>query len=276
MENNAMQVFENPEFGQIRTVEINGEPWFVGKDVAEILGYANQNRDIVRHVDEEDRLMMNGESKLNTEMVSSLGQRGGWVINESGLYSLILSSKLPTAKEFKRWVTSEVLPSIRKNGGYIYDQENMTDAELMAKAILVAQKTIESLNTRCKALDGQVVEQQKVIEEMKPKASYYDLILQSTNAVAITQIAQDYGMTAQQMNKKLNEMRVQRKVGKQWILYKEYSSGGYVDSETVPVDRRDGTIMSVMHTKWTQKGRLFIYDLLKKEGILPKMERNAV
>lgn len=140
----------------------------------------------------------------------------------------------------------------------------------------MADRTINELKEKCNLLDGQVVEQQKVIEEMKPKASYYDLILQSTNAVAITQIAQDYGMTAQQMNKKLNEMRVQRKVGKQWILYKEYSSGGYVDSETVPVDRRDGTIMSVMHTKWTQKGRLFIYDLLKKEGILPKMERNAV
>lgn len=97
---------------------INGEPWFVGKDVAEILGYANQNRDIIRHVDEEDRMMVNHESQLNTETVSSLGQRGGWIINESGLYSLILSSKLPTAKQFKRWVTSEVLPAIRKTGGY--------------------------------------------------------------------------------------------------------------------------------------------------------------
>lgn len=97
---------------------INGEPWFVGKDVAEILGYANQNRDIIRHVDEEDRMMVNHESQLNTETVSSLGQRGGWIINESGLYSLILSSKLPTAKQFKRWVTSEVLPAIRRTGGY--------------------------------------------------------------------------------------------------------------------------------------------------------------
>lgn len=90
----------------------------MGKDVAEILGYANQNRDIIRHVDEEDRMMVNHESQLNTETVSSLGQRGGWIINESGLYSLILSSKLPTAKQFKRWVTSEVLPAIRKTGGY--------------------------------------------------------------------------------------------------------------------------------------------------------------
>lgn len=114
----AIAIYQNSEFGQIRTMTINGEPWFVGKDVAEILGYANQNRDIIRHVDEEDRMMVNHESQLNTETVSSLGQRGGWIINESGLYSLILSSKLPTAKQFKRWVTSEVLPAIRKTGGY--------------------------------------------------------------------------------------------------------------------------------------------------------------
>ena len=113
---NNLQIFKNPDFGQVRVTEHDGEPWFVGKDVADILGYQNQNRDIVRHVDEEDRFM--GDKKLNTEMVSSLGQRGGWLINESGLYSLILSSKLPTAKQFKRWVTSEILPSIRKNGTY--------------------------------------------------------------------------------------------------------------------------------------------------------------
>ena len=103
-----LQIFSKPEFGSIRTLEINGEPWFVGKDVAEVLGYTNPSKALIDHVDDED--------KLNNETLSSLGQRGGWLINESGLYSLILSSKLPTAKEFKRWVTSEVLPSIRKHG----------------------------------------------------------------------------------------------------------------------------------------------------------------
>ena len=116
---NELKIFENKEFGSIRTVEVNGEPYFVGKEVAAILGYVNQNRDIIRHVDEDDRMMINNESELNTETVSRLGQRGGWLINESGLYSLILSSKLPTAKKFKRWVTSEVLPSIRKHGAYM-------------------------------------------------------------------------------------------------------------------------------------------------------------
>ena len=134
-----LQIFKNDEFGEIRTVEISGEPWFVGKDVAEILGYTNPNEAIQDHVDDDE--------KLNSKMLSSvkidLGQRGGWLINESGLYSLILSSKLPNAKAFKKWVTSEVLPSIRKHGGYISGQAEMSPEELMARALQVAQKTLE-------------------------------------------------------------------------------------------------------------------------------------
>ena len=110
MQKNELQIFKNEQFGEVRVVEQNGEPWFVGKDVAEILGYQNASKALSDHVDEDD--------KLNNESLSSLGQRGGWLINESGLYSLILSSKLPQAKQFKRWVTSEVLPSIRKQGYY--------------------------------------------------------------------------------------------------------------------------------------------------------------
>lgn len=107
---NNLQIFNSPEFGQVRTIQQNGEPWFVGKDVAEILGYTNPSKALVDHVDDED--------KLNNDSLSSLGQRSGWLINESGLYSLILSSKMPKAKEFKRWVTSEVIPAIRKTGKY--------------------------------------------------------------------------------------------------------------------------------------------------------------
>ena len=134
---NKMKVFENERFGKIRGVMIDDEPWLVGKDVAAALGYSNASKALIDHVDDED--------KLNNESLSSLGQRGGWLINESGLYSLILSSKLPDAKKFKRWVTSEVLPSIRKTGGYIAGQDSLTDVELLAKAVLIAQKTIEEL-----------------------------------------------------------------------------------------------------------------------------------
>ncbi len=156
---NDLQIFESPEFGKIRTLEVEGEPWFVGKDVADILGYQNASKALADHVDAED--------KLNNESLSSLGQRGGWIINESGLYSLILSSKLPTAKKFKRWVTAEVIPSIRKNGGYVSGQENMTPEELMAAALLMANKTIENQKLRLSTLtvDNQI---------MRPKADYFD------------------------------------------------------------------------------------------------------
>ena len=165
--NNEIQIFSNEEFGEIRTVAIDGEPWFVGKDVAEILGYANPNEAISDHVDDEDKL----NSKTLSSFSANLGQRGGWLINESGLYSLIMSSKLPAAKKFKRWVTSEVLPSIRKNGGYIAGQENLTPEELMAKALMVAQKTLAEREARIADLTVQN-------QIMQPKASYFDELVE--------------------------------------------------------------------------------------------------
>ena len=148
-------------------MEHNGEPWFVGKDVAGILGYQNASKALADHVD--------GDDKLNNESLSSLGQRGGWLINESGLYSLILSSKLPTAKQFKRWVTSEVLPSIRKHGGYVAGQETMSDDELMAKALLMAQSKIE--------------EREKQIKEMTPKAIFADAVAASHTSILVGELA---------------------------------------------------------------------------------------
>lgn len=143
---NNIKIYENIEFGKIRVEEIDNEPWFVGKDIAEILGYSDTNQAIRNHVDEEDKLIRNfNGSGQNRNMI---------IINESGLYSLILSSKLPTAKKFKKWITSEVIPSIRKNGGYIANQENLSDDELMAKALIVAQNKIN--------------EREKTIEQMKP------------------------------------------------------------------------------------------------------------
>ena len=161
-----MTVFKNlvhPEFGELRTVEIDGEPWFVGKDVATALGYADVNKAVAMHVENEDK-------KLNDKSSPSFGQRGATLINESGLYSLILSSRLPSAKEFKHWVTSEVLPSIRKNGAYIRNQENMTPAEIVARGLIAAQKIIEErekeivhLNNRCGRLTQTIAEKQDVI-----------------------------------------------------------------------------------------------------------------
>lgn len=158
-------VFKNlvhPEFGELRTVEIDGEPWFVGKDVAEALGYSNARKAVLVHVDAEDKGVTKWDTLGGTQQMT--------IINESGLYSLILSSKLPSAKEFKHWVTSEVLPSIRKNGAYIRNQENMTPAEIVARGLIAAQKIIEErekeivhLNNRCGRLTQTIAEKQDVI-----------------------------------------------------------------------------------------------------------------
>ena len=142
---NDLQIFKSEQFGEIRTVEIDGEPWFVGKDIASNLGYKDTVNALKSHVDSED--------KAGWQITTQFGDKETTIINESGLYSLVLSSKLPTAKAFKRWVTSEVIPSIRKHGGYIHGQETMTDAELLAKALLVANRQIEERQKRIDALE---------------------------------------------------------------------------------------------------------------------------
>ena len=171
---NNLQLFENADFGTIRVMERDGKPWFVGKDVAEILGYQNGSRDINRHVDDEDR--------QNYQNGTFESPRGMTIINESGLYSLILSSKLPTAKQFKRWVTSEVLPSIRKHGGYIPGQDTMTDDELMAKALIMAQSKIAEKNK-------QIEEKDEQIKKMEPKAVFADAVASSHSSILVGELA---------------------------------------------------------------------------------------
>lgn len=164
---NELMVFSNPEFGEIRTVQIDGDPWLVGKDVAQALGYQNPSKALADHVDNED--------KLNNETLLSLGQRGGWLINESGLYSLVLSSKLPGAKKFRRWVTAEVLPSIRRNGGYIAGQGSMTPEELMAAALIMANKTIEA--------------QKEKLNACRPKVLFADSVAASRSSILVGEMA---------------------------------------------------------------------------------------
>lgn len=171
---NNIQVFNNSEFGTVRTVEVNREPFFVGKDVTDILGYQNGSRDINRHVDEEDRhkiMLFDGNQDKETI-----------VINESGLYSLVLSSKLPTAKKFKRWVTSEVLPAIRKTGGYIGGAENMTEAEIMARAVLIGQRTIEEQKRKIDNL-------QEEIAVNRPKVLFADAVSASHTSILVGELA---------------------------------------------------------------------------------------
>ena len=174
----SFKTFRSNEFGEIRTLEINNEPWFVGKDVAEVLGYANQNRDILRHIDEEDRIMVDGTQYQNGIEFDykQIGQRGGWLINESGLYSLIIGSKLPSAKKFKRWVTSEVLPQIRRTGGYIPISQEDDEKTIMAKALMISQRTIEEKDALLAQKEKQV---QYLSYEVESKDRYLNQIAQS-------------------------------------------------------------------------------------------------
>ena len=242
------QIFKNAEFGPIRTCMVDGEIYFVGKDVALGLGYLNTRKAIRDHVDDED--------KLEERIVTSGQNRDLIIINESGLYSLILSSKLDSAKRFKRWVTSEVLPQIRQNGRYELEQHN--------NLLTQQNHVLESRN----ALLEEITAQQK------PLTDYARHILSSTQTVTITQIAQDYGFSAVRFNELLMHLRIQHKVGGQWILYSPNLNKGYVQSFSSYFVKPDGEVQVKVHTRWTQSGRLFLYEELKKASILPLIELN--
>lgn len=278
---NEIKIFNNPLFGEVRVFIVNNEPWFVGKDVALLLGYAKPENALSTHVDDEDKTITliqgtGSNYKSNTT-----------IINESGMYSLVFGSRLKTAKEFKRWVTSDVLPSIRKTGGYLATKQDDTPELIMARALQVAQMTIDKHNARiiqleaenaekCKAIEQaeeQVIQLSDTVASMKPKVDYCDIILQSKETVATTQIAQDYGMTAKAFNILLRNFGIQHKVAGQWILYAPYLPLGYVQSESIPITHTDGRKTTKLFSKWTQKGRLFLYEELKKNNVLPLIER---
>lgn len=265
-----LQIFTNEQFGEIRTIEIDGEPWFVGKDIADILGYSNSSKAVSSHVDEEDKTFAMLDMAHSQNGNVPIGQSKTALINESGLYSLIISSKLPNAKGFKRWVTSEVLPSIRKHGMYAVD-ELIANPDLAIKALIALKEEREKVTT----LKTTVAVQEQQISELKPKASYYDVVLNCKDLLSATEIAKDYGKSAMWLNEFLRNHGVQFKQSGVWLLYQKYAEKGYTSTKTHNyLDDKGGT-HSKVHTYWTQKGRLFIYDLLKSHGILPTMEQAA-
>ncbi|HDJ6088686.1 TPA: phage antirepressor KilAC domain-containing protein [Staphylococcus aureus] len=249
----ALQTFNFEEL-PVRTLEVDGEPYFIGKDVADTLGYANGRDALSKHVDEDDKKVL---TSRNTTL-ENLPNRGLTAVNESGLYSLIFSSKLESAKRFKRWVTSDVLPAIRKYG--IYATDNVIEQTLKDPDYII------TVLTEYKKEKEQNLLLQQEIGELKPKADYVDEILKSTGTLATTQIAADYGISAQKLNKLLHEARLQRKVNKQWVLYSEHMGKSYTDSDTITIVRSDGREDTVLQTRWTQKGRLKIHEIMTEFG----------
>jgi len=250
---NELKIFHNKEFGQVRAIEIDGEPWLGGKDIAEILGYSNPLKAIRDHVDEEDKGV--------NEMVTPGGRQNIIIINESGLYSLILGSKLPSAKKFKHWVTSEVLPSIRKSGGYIANQENLTPEQIIANAVIVAQNIIK--------------QKDKQLEEQRPKVLFADAVATSHQSILIGELAK----LLKQNGIDIGEKRLFQFLRDNGFLIKRQGTDynmptqksmelGILEIKERTITNPDGSIRITKTTKVTGKGQqYFINKFLSEKNV---------
>lgn len=268
--NHQNQVFNHPQFGEICTVQQEeGKVLFKANDVARSLGYAETAKAVRTHC--------KGVSVLDTPIENQYGtvvMQPTKFISESDVYRLVMRSKLPEAEKFQDWVCEEMLPAIRKDGAYLSEkalQRAVTDPEFfigVANAIRKEKEQRLEIESRCTEQLLLIGRQKETIEELGKRSAYAETVLQNKDLVDITQIAQDYGLSGRRLNAILHEKRVQYKSGKQWILYAPYKGNGYVGSETSQLENGK----TVMRTRWTQKGRLFIHDLLKADGILPVHE----
>jgi len=250
---NEIKIYEHPKFGQLRIILIDGQPWFFGKDVAGSLGYQNPQKAVRDHVFPEDKTVNESFTVNGTAVL---------LINKSGLYSLILSSKLESAKEFRHWVTSEVLPSIGRYGCYMTPE---TAQNLLGNPdflILLLRRFSEMQDENFLLLEENA--------ELKEKCSYLNVILRSKSDLPMTVIAKDYGFSAQKMNALLNFLGVQyRMKSGYWVLYEKYQDYGYTKMHTYPSGKNQfRTCMC-----WTEKGRKFLYELLKENGYVPLCEQ---
>lgn len=259
---NKIEVFTKAEFGELRTVNVGDKIMFVASDVAKALGYSRPADAITAHC----------KGSVKHRLPTNGGMQELKIIPEGDVYRLITHSKLPAAEKFESWVFDEVLPSIRKHGAYMTED---AIKKVMAEPDFIIQLATELKKEReqNEQLTETCSQQQQVIGELKPKADYVDKILKSDSLVTITQIAKDYGMSGQGMNKVLHDLHIIYSCNKQWLLYSQHQAKGYTFSETVDIPREDGTTKVVMNTKWTQKGRLFLYETLKKRNLLPLIER---
>lgn len=253
-----LQVFNNELFGLIRAVVVENEPYFVGRDVATALGYSDPVSAITQHVDNEDRVKHripdNQGFKQNTT-----------IINESGLYSLIFGSKLPLAKSFKRWVTSDVLPSIRKTGGYIHSTTEDTPELIMARALQVAQATIKNHQRLIQALEEDNGKLSKENEVLVPKAKYTDEVLMSETTYTMTQVAKEFGMGANDFSDFLFKKKIIYRQSGMWMMFAKYDNEGYSAVRTKTIDKNRGSVFTSSYLVWTEKGRMFLHNKFDKE-----------
>lgn len=268
---NELTVFQNEQFGQVRTIVKDGEPWFIAADVCRALEVKNA-RDAVARLDDDEK------GVVLTDTLG--GQQNMTIVNEPGLYALVLGSRKPEAKAFKRWITHEVIPSIRKHGAYL-------TPETLGKAIADPQWSIALLTAlkeereKVSSLQEENAAQKQLLAEAAPKVRYCDVVLRSKGTVSISKIAKDYGMSAQEMNQTLANLNIHYRQGNCWLLYQRYARSGYTQSHTtVAPDGKRGnhkTMRATLSTNWTQKGRLFLYEVLKsKLNLVPLIERDEV
>lgn len=258
-----LQEFHNDQFGNVRIIQENGKPFFCGADVAKALGYSNPRDALRRHC----------KGGVKRDTLTNGGNQTIMYIPEGDVYRLITHSKLPSAQQFESWVFDDVLPTIRKHGVYasLETAEKLLGDPDFAIATFTALKKEKELN---KALTETINVQQKQIANMKPKATYCDIVLNCKETVPISVVAKDYGWSARRMNKWLYEHNIQYKQGSIWLLYQDYSSCGYTQTKTRTFHKKDGEDVISVQTQWTQKGRMFLYELLKKNHILPLIEQS--
>ena len=254
---NELKIFENHKFGEVRTIEEDGKVLFCGSDVAKALGYTNPSKALSDHC--------RGGLTKRYPIVDTLGRTQEAIfITEGDIYRLAARSKLPGAEEFERWVFDEVIPSIRRTGAYMMPQDYPSALRALADA--------EEKKMRLLAENQR---QAQIIADFEPVRQYVDTILESPAVLATGQIAADYDLSANRLNKILHEEGVQHKVNGQWILYKKHMGKGYTKSRTTPITHSSGQQDIKMHTYWTQKGRMMIHNILTARGILAVMDRDS-
>ena len=254
-----LQIFKNEQFGEVRTADIKGEVYFNLNDCCKILELSNPRKTLER---------LNPKGVTTSDTLTNGGVQQANFINESNFYKLVFQSRKPEAEKFADWVTSEVLPTIRKHGMFATDE--LLDSPDFAIATLQKLKEEREERKRLEVANSQL---QLELQEAQKQARYLDLIIESKASLRVTQIAADYGMSAHKFNKLLHDLGVQHKVNGQWILYKRHMGKGYTDSATFDFMDNRGQARTHITTTWTQKGRLFLYELLKENGVLPLIEQ---